>query len=199
MNRINTFSDRTSYLSREEILNPFLVLEKVFKKHSTCEPIVDDLWELITHGHRKGYWTTYSSPKVLYLKYIQLVRIFEASLLISKIRPNYLNFEANERDYKNPDTIDKSKNSTTSIIQDAYKNLNIDNYYRGLASLKFDLSNLLYDGFHPTCHRYTVYIKETTYDLYAVGSKLISSLFLVYHSISFVRLCYRYIRLLGGT
>lgn len=180
MNRINTFSDRTSYLSREEILNPFLVLEKVFKKYSTCEPIVDDLWELITHGHRKGYWTTYSSPKVLYLKYIQLVRIFEASLLISKIRPNYLDFEANERDYKNPDTIDKSKKSSTNIIQDAYKNLNIDNYYRGLASLKFDLSNLLYDGFQPTCHRYTVYIKETTYDLYTVGNKIISSLFLVY-------------------
>lgn len=180
MNRIDSFNERTSYLSREEVVNPFLVLEQIFDRHSTCEPIVDNLWELITHAHRKGYWTNYESPKVLYLKCIQLVRGFEASFLISKIRPNYLDFRTNESMYCNPCIAGKSKINSTNFIQDAYRDLSIDNYYRGLSSLKFSLYNMLYEGFDPTCHRYIVHIKEATYDLYAVGSKIISSLFLVY-------------------
>lgn len=87
MHHVEYENNYITLLTEQEILNPYLVLEKLFVDFSSAEALQDEIFEILTIAIRRNYWLTYDSPLVLYKKYKKLVRLFEAGWLISKIRP----------------------------------------------------------------------------------------------------------------
>ncbi|MBC9798607.1 hypothetical protein [Sinomicrobium weinanense] len=184
MDRIQFRNAKLSFLKKKEILNPFIVLKETFKKYASCEPVQDEFWELVTVAFRKNYWMRYQSPKVIYLKYLKMVRLYEAAFLIAKIRPSYMvkhhavienrHFEVKPGSLSFPKAVTSLEGAYTELL------LLIDKIRAG--SIRFDLMNLLYHGLEPTVYKYTDLLSEAVYDAYRNFSSLILSLFTIYQS-----------------
>ncbi|WP_148044276.1 hypothetical protein [Sinomicrobium pectinilyticum] len=126
----------------------------------------------------------YKSPKVIYLKYLKMVCLYEAAFLIAKIRPSYVvkhhaiienrHFQVKPGSLSSPKAVTSLEGAYTELLQLIGK-MRAD-------SIRFDLSNLLYHGLEPTVYKYTDLLSEAVYDAYRNFSSLVLSLFTIYQS-----------------
>lgn len=184
MDRMIFRNSKLSFLTKKEILNPFVVLKKAFKKEATCEAVQDELWELVSTAFRKNYWMTFRSPKVVYLKFLKIVRLCEAAILISKIRPNYSLKNSHLRNTGLYQPAERRKESFPTIVSpaDAYHAVAFHLCSMRSGGAKFDFFNFLYHGLASLSFQYTDLLEECAYDTYRRTSELISALFTIYHA-----------------
>lgn len=174
---------KLSYLKENEILDPFIVLKEMFKKHPSCESIQDEFWELITVAFRRNYWMQYKSPKVIYQKYLKMTRLFEAGLLIAKIRPSYTirhNFIIENKSFELAPENSKAAHTQTPL-ETAYLELLQWNDHRCVGEHHFEMMNILYHALEATILNYADWF-EYTYSFHDKFSRLIFSLFTIFQS-----------------
>lgn len=184
MDKIRFRNSKLSFLTKEEILNPFLVLNNIFKKYSTCEPVQDELWELVSTAFRKNYWMTFRSPKVVYLKFLKVLRLYEVAILISKIWPNYTLKHRCLRKTGLSQPAERRQESfpTISSAAEAYHAIVFHVSSMRSGGVKFDFYNFLYHGLESSSFQYTDLLEECVYDTYRRASELIFALFTIYHA-----------------
>lgn len=175
-----TFYDyKPCFLNTDEIINPFLVLNKTYQDLLSAELIIDDCWDLWTAAFKKNYWTTHESPRILYEKFLRLARLLDAGFLVSKIKLSYLTIDRTFKEGYNPRN-KCNENSTSGELIEAYKV--IANYYNKSSrfDLGFDLYNAFYQGLMPTSLDFEDLLKESIYSSFQKINQLIISLFVIY-------------------
>lgn len=183
MHHVDYESSYIALLKDEEILNPYIVLKETFKEFSSPINLQDELFEIFTLAIRRNYWITYESPLILYNKYRQLIRLFEAGWLIQKIRPDLDLSEKFIIPYKKIQ-FNKSRregvNNNIDSIRIAYQSLVSIYSSETLSSLRIDLYSILFEGLTPTCvnHSFEVYMVDVIEHMNA----LISTLYIIGHN-----------------
>lgn len=171
-------------MTKEEILNPYLVLENFFVDFSSAEALQDELFEIMTIAIRRNYWLTYDSPLVLYKKYKKLVRLFEAGWLIFKIGPAsfvqenlLIPYDQIEATAPKRKTIETNKD----LVSAGYRTIIFSYNYSSLDAIRSDLFHLLLEGLMPTCVKYSDEIDEYYFSIIQQMNDLISALQKVYY------------------
>lgn len=184
MDRMIFRNSKLSFLTKKEILNPFVVLKKAFKKDATCEPVQDELWELVSAAFRKNYWANLKSPKMVYLRFLKVVRLYEVAVLISKVRSHYplINSALPKIDLFHPLKKMEERFSNTESVSGAYHVILSHLHYMRSGGAKFDYFNFLYHGLESLSFQYTDFLEESAYDTYRRTSEIISALFTIYHA-----------------
>jgi len=180
MNHIIYSDNRISYLTKEEILNPFLILN-IFNGKASDDDVQEVCWTLFSSAIRPAYWMKFESPLYLYECFKQIVRLIEAGYLIMQIRPNYVQKVKFGSSGLNP-TIRGDDEFTEALIesrQEAFKLLTLVNSQNGFYRIKLDLYDLLFEGLEPDCVDYYSSLHEFIYDTYQDISKIIRSLFVL--------------------
>lgn len=169
------------FLTKKEILNPFLVLKKTFKDLPNCEPVIDECWDLWAIAFRENYWINYRSPRLLYEKCIRLLRLLDAGWLIAKIRPT----SSMIGDIINPGFDPKSKHNCekdSNELTNAYKTIHESYSLSTRFDLGFKIYNTFYQGLMPTSMDFEELLAESVYPSFKEITALISALFVVHRS-----------------
>jgi len=180
MNHIIYGDNRISYLNKEEILNPFLILN-IFNGKASDDDVQEVCWTLFSSAIRPAYWMKFESPLYIYECFKQIVRLIEAGYLIMQIRPNYVQKVKFGSSGLNP-TIRGDDEFTEALIesrQEAFKLLTKINSQNGFYRIKLDLYDLLFEGLEPDCVDYYSSLHEFIYDTYQDINKIIRSLFVL--------------------
>ncbi|MGJ1318925.1 hypothetical protein ACR776_10190 [Sphingobacterium spiritivorum] len=173
----------TILLTDEEIRNPFIVLDDVFRSNSSCFQMQERLWDLVTVAMRPNYWMHYDSPLEICNLYTSIVRLVEAGWLISQIRPakeqkatlsdKFMTREPHQkRTFIKPIEQHTVLNAYKVMLQ-SYKE---DKFF----SLRIDLFEFLFEGLHPTCVDYSPSLSEYLVDRYHCLSRLIDALYMIH-------------------
>ncbi|MBL1408425.1 hypothetical protein [Sphingobacterium faecale] len=184
MHHVEYENNYITLLTKQEILNPYLVLDNLFVDFSSAEALQDELFEILTIAIRRNYWLTYDSPLVLYKKYKKLVRLFEAGWLISKIRPTSFVHESLLTPY---DQIEasvpnrKTKKTTKDVVSEGYRIVVFSYNSSSLDIIRGNLFYLLFEGLMPTCVKYSNEIDPYYFRMMQEMNDLISALQTVYH------------------
>lgn len=169
------------FLTKKEILNPFLVIKKTFKDLPNCEPVIDECWDLWSLAFRENHWMNHQSPKVLYEKCLALLRLLDAGWLISKIRPT----SSMKGDIINPGFDPKNKSTQgkdLNALAKAYKTIHESYSLSTRFDLGFDLYNAFYHGLMPSSIKFEEILLESIYTSFKEITALISALFVVHRS-----------------
>lgn len=184
MHHVEYENNYITLLTKQEILNPYLVLENLFIDFSSAEALQNELFEILTIAIRRNYWLTYDSPLVLYKKYKKLVRLFEAGWLISKIRPASFVHENLLNPYDQIEaSVPKRKiiETTKDVVSEGYRIVIFSYNSSSLDTIRSDLFYLLFEGLMPTCVKYSDEIDEYYFRMMQQMNDLISALQTVYH------------------
>ena len=180
MNHIKYGDDRISYLTKEEILNPFLILG-IFDGKASDDGVQEVGWTIFSSAMRPSYWMKFESPLYLYECFKQIIRLIEASYLIMQIRPNYV--EKVKHAASGLNSINQADEAFSGSLietrQEAYKLLTKVNSQNGPYYIKLDLYDVLFEGLDPDCVNYYSSLHEFIYDTYQEINKIIRSLFVL--------------------
>ena len=180
MNHIKYGDDRISYLTKEEILNPFLILG-IFDGKASDDDVQEVCWTIFSSAMRPSYWMKFESPLYLYECFKQIIRLIEASYLIMQIRPNYVEKVKHAASGLNSIT-QVDKEYSQSLIEtrlEAYQLLTKVNSQNGFYCIKLDLYDVLFETLEPDCVDHYSSIHEFFYDTYQDINKIIRSLFVL--------------------
>lgn len=180
MNHIIYGDNRISYLTKEEILNPFLILD-IFNGKASDDDVQEVCWTLFSSAMRPAYWMKFESPLYLYECYKQIVRLIEAGYLIMQIRPNYLQKVKLGSSGLKPSARVNDEFTETLIEtrHEAYRLLTKVNSQNRFYNIKLDLYDLLFESLEPDCVDYYSSLQEFICESYQDISKIIRSLFVL--------------------
>ncbi len=184
MHHVEYENNYITLLTKQEILNPYLVLENLFVDFSSAETLQDELFEILTIAIRRNYWLTYDSPLVLYKKYKKLVQLFEAGWLISKIRPSSSEHESLLIPYEDIEIVvpkRKKVKTTDDGVSEVYRTIVFSYSSSSLDTIRSDLFYLLFEGLMPTCVKYSNEIDPYYFRVTQQMNDLISALHAVYY------------------
>lgn len=181
MNHIIYGDNRISHLTKEEILNPFSILE-IFNGKASDEDAQELCWTIFTAAMRPAYWMKFESPLYLYECFKQIIRLIDAGYLIMQIRPSYtqkVSIASAGLTAQNQ-TDDDLKESTIETQQEAYKSLIKVFSENGFFRVKIDLYDIVFEGLEPNCIEYYSSLHEFIYDTYQDVGKIIRSLYILF-------------------
>lgn len=184
MHHIKYESNFTIFLTEEEILNPYSILEETFKENSSPTQIQDELYEILVLAVRENYWKNYDSPLVLYKMCKKLIRLLEAGWLIQKLGREHtlsenipIPYKKIKIDNKKKEKFKKQSDSTVTAYLELVNVYNEEPLY----SVRLELFNLFFKGLKPTTFINQYAFEEYIMDAFQKIDIMIKTLQIIYN------------------